>query len=660
MEKLRKAQNLIPQTLKTKKNVAIDSVAGSGKTTSILKIGYEFPDKNILVLTYNSMLRKETQKRLEIKNMINIEPHTYHSFAHKHIQCSKNDEELYQAVYNKQLQKSFPYSYIVIDEAQDMNILYCMLIHKILKYSINDPIICVIGDKKQCIYGNLTNDLLVRSDSRFLTHAENIFTNGKNWEYLQLPYSYRVPSEISSFINNCMLNGKQRIHSVQNQGYLPHYIEIDAFNTNEMTQIYNYIVHLIEYKGYKPSDIFILDISVKNGNRPNRKLENMIVSNTNYKVFVPKDDSDGIDEKLIEDKIILCSYHQAKGRERKCAIVFSFDAFFPHNNLTECPNTLYVATTRASERLIVIRNINNSDLGFIQRDNIHTYCNVNGSSSDENLQEGKFKKFDCTTLVRHLDGPTIQKCLNELTITTKRSPEYELNIPGISNNEIVADVNGVAIPAMFEQRVKGEDFPLQNLLEETYEQQKDSMHSWLRKHVENALQLCNTNGGEINTNDALYITNVWMTLKRGYYNTLKQVGPHNWLTESVINQVAKRLKSIIHDRYVSFEQCKELKFDDQIKIKGYIDMIDNLCVYELKCVAEITYEHILQAVVYKWLANRKYCLLYNIKTNHLLMIDGNIQNVVQFLIENKQKENDPEINDESFFNMIHEEKKKIQ
>ena len=42
-----------------KNNVIVDSIAGSGKTATILHIANEFQDKNILLLTYNKRLKFE-------------------------------------------------------------------------------------------------------------------------------------------------------------------------------------------------------------------------------------------------------------------------------------------------------------------------------------------------------------------------------------------------------------------------------------------------------------------------------------------------------------------------------------------------------------------------------------------------------------------------
>ena len=682
INKLEEAQNQIPKTLKKQKNVSVDSIAGSGKTRSILKIGYEFPNKNILVLTYNSILRKETQEKLRKENITNIESHTYHSFAGKYIQFSKNDEQLYEAVFNVQSQKLFSYSYIVIDEAQDMNMLHCMLVHKIFKNNINEPNLCFIGDKKQCVYKHISNELLLRSDERFLTHPEKIFekVNSYKWEHLQLPFSYRVPYKNALFINNCMLHGEQRIQSVKNNDNFPNYKQINIFNKNELYEkIAKDIDNLINYEGYKASDIFILDVSVKSEGRGVKKLENKIVSETNHKAFAPKSDDEEINEQLIENKIVICSFHQSKGRERKIAIIFGFDSFHIHKNLTECPNTLYVATTRASEKLILVQHIRNYHLGFLQTDNIPSYCTSNEplsfGSESQNVSLSSLK-FDVTSLIRHVDQSYIKKCINKLDIKQEKSPNNDLNIQGIYNNEIVADINGVAIPALFQQHIKGGSFPLCELIKKNNNEYYFS-EKWIKEHIDSALQLCD-NDRKIDIYDALYITSVWMAMMRGYYHTLKQVKKHNWLSLDIINQTTHRLNSIIKnqnekfkeqnnqnfekDNELKFEEYYNEKFDKNTYIKGYVDMIDHSysCVYEIKCTNTLTDEHKLQAAIYKWLTKKDYCFLYNVKTDELISINGDVEAVVDILIENKNQKNEPEIDNELFFNMIHEKQKEIQ
>ncbi len=65
-------------------NLILDSVAGSGKTTTILHIATQNKDKNILLLTYNKKLKLETQERRDKLELTNLEVHSYHAFGVKY------------------------------------------------------------------------------------------------------------------------------------------------------------------------------------------------------------------------------------------------------------------------------------------------------------------------------------------------------------------------------------------------------------------------------------------------------------------------------------------------------------------------------------------------------------------------------------------------
>lgn len=54
-------------------NIICNSVAGSGKTTTILGICKEYKDKQFLILTYNRKLMDETKARADREFIFNVE-----------------------------------------------------------------------------------------------------------------------------------------------------------------------------------------------------------------------------------------------------------------------------------------------------------------------------------------------------------------------------------------------------------------------------------------------------------------------------------------------------------------------------------------------------------------------------------------------------------
>ena len=79
--KLSIEQQHILDTIKTGKNVYVDAVAGTGKTTLILSMAKELKDKKILQMTYNKSLKFEVREKIEKEKVENLNVHTYHSLA---------------------------------------------------------------------------------------------------------------------------------------------------------------------------------------------------------------------------------------------------------------------------------------------------------------------------------------------------------------------------------------------------------------------------------------------------------------------------------------------------------------------------------------------------------------------------------------------------
>jgi len=77
-------QNAVVKHVKLGYNVMVDAVAGSGKTTTILNIAKQLPDKIIMLLTYNARLKDETRAKVRKFNIKNLEAHSYHAFCVKY------------------------------------------------------------------------------------------------------------------------------------------------------------------------------------------------------------------------------------------------------------------------------------------------------------------------------------------------------------------------------------------------------------------------------------------------------------------------------------------------------------------------------------------------------------------------------------------------
>ena len=120
------AEQLIICNALKKYNIVVDSVAGSGKTTTCMHIAKMHNTKKILLLTYNARLKEETRNRITDLDLNNIECHSYHSFCVKYYnrKCFKDDIMIEILGNDSPLLDKFGYDIIILDEAQDMRKLY--------------------------------------------------------------------------------------------------------------------------------------------------------------------------------------------------------------------------------------------------------------------------------------------------------------------------------------------------------------------------------------------------------------------------------------------------------------------------------------------------------------------------------------------------------
>ena len=596
-------QNNIIQQLLLNNNVVVDSVAGSGKTTSNLHIAKYFNNHNILLLTYNSKLKLETRGKARKIGISNLEVHSYHSFCVKYYdnQCF-TDSVIAKIIKNKNKQlKKFAFDLIVLDEAQDITSLYYELICKIYKDNENiNTKICIFGDKKQSIF-NFNN-----ADQRFIEYATELFNfNSYNWAICNLSVSFRITYEMSLFINKCLLK-EERIISNKIKNNKPRYIICNCFDTLRTFEEIKYYFEL----GYKPNEIAILAPSVKGIKKPVRLLENKIkIEMPNVMIYVSTNEDEKLDEELLEGKIIFSTFHQMKGMERKVVIIFSLDKSYftfykKKSNQFVCPNEIYVATTRGIEQLTIFHHYQNEYLPFIDKINIQRYCYF----EDTNMNISPVIQFSAnitsiTDIIKFLPQNIIDECFNRLEIT--QNSKYiikKINIPlKISNDnttESVSEITGIAIPSMFELKLKNK----MSIFELLADFEKQVINSSLeKKHNINNIDIQNLTSQEL-----LYISNCWNTFKTGYIFKIYQITNYDWLSDKKLDKCINRLTELNISINSLFEYNLETENETELlnrKLIGFIDCIDkeNNIVYEFKCVQKLEKEHYLQLALYMYM-----------------------------------------------------------
>jgi superfamily I DNA/RNA helicase len=244
-----------------------------------------------------------------------------------------------------------PYEYLVLDELQDMTPdLYWLtmnIISALARSSGRAPRILILGDSFQAMHQ------FRGADARYLDLAPDIFSSVSPypWAEMSLSKSFRLSQETASFLNHGFLGGKQIIEGMNRGGEKPQYVRFDPSD---------YVKGLAElclpvFKRYGCENSAILAPSVRR-NWLLSAFTNALSKEHRLPVAVSIGDDVELREQVIRGKIVVSTIHQFKGSQRDFVIVFGADAgyfkFFGRDLPDDrCPNTIYVALTRAREQV---------------------------------------------------------------------------------------------------------------------------------------------------------------------------------------------------------------------------------------------------------------------------------------------------------------------
>lgn len=606
-------------------NVVVDSVAGSGKTTTNLYIAYTYPQARFLLLTYNKRLKSETREKAKEHKLNNLEVHSYHSFCVKYYNRKCFNDYVLKTVVTQNVKplRRFKYNCIIIDEVQDMKAIYYLLVKKIYNDNSNTAHICIVGDRHQCIYKKMG------ADPKYITNAEVEFAfNQLPWKRLKLSQSFRLTHEMAQFVNRCLFH-EEKIQSSR-KGPKVRYFICDIYK-----EPYLLVRELLAK--YKPDDIFIISPMIKNnsirydgGLRPINVLENSIKRHhKDVPVYVTSDE-DVIDQDVINKKLVISSIYQTKGLERKIVVYYNFDySYYTYIDQdapkTRCPNEIYVATTRAKYKLYVLHSDIEAPLPFIRPKDIIDTCKVIKHDPFEgkyltidNLQSllnifnrltpkminDNYNRF-ASEIGKYATIEIIDKCYSYLEIEQLRKPGKEIVLNGKTSQgehyEYVSDINGILMPLAYSCVLQGKEINLSTLV-------KEAIDIWHR-----------------NT---------------GYTYKKYQIYDYNWLSSKEINDCIARIDSLDDFKNASFEHRLPtvlLKYGNaSVRLHGIVDCINGNRIYEFKCVKTLQKEHFLQLMTYAYMCKNKDYFLYNIVNDELYKVscsDENLKTIIDILIK---------------------------
>lgn len=591
---LTEEQTLISQAALSGNNIAVNAVAGSGKTTTIIETCKKFRG-NVLQLTYNALLKDEVRAKAAIFE--NIEVHSYHSFAYKYYSKKAiNDEGLRAVIMKKKKQPPLydkKFDMIIIDEAQDMTDLYHMFLMKIIIpdcTSRPDVQLLLFGDSRQAIYG------FKGSSDKYLVSPEEHF--GRKFLHMTINTSFRISPYISDLIYN-LDPSHVKINTVEHKRSCPkvQYLYGKIYDLGEL--ICQYIFEILKY--HKPEDIFVIMPSTKK-NFICRKVEKKLVAN-NILCHVTLNDAEVKDRKIIQNKLVFTTYHQTKGCERKFVIMLNFDnsyyTYYGRNeSVVNCPNIIYVAMTRAIQGLFVVHTSsmdifplfknylkgesgNSSSVDAINTVDTFMYISPDDKESlkymtaiEETEIFDTFRRFSVCDLIKFIKDDIVEKIM-ELLYDETQLPKYSdytvdgaINVPVIdivSTNgsfESVSAIIGIAVPIFWYEK----ETSIQNSL------QKANQYYASRNDITfNLKQLTDFS---------------WMSEEQGrqYFNNFEILGD--------------KLQNIeFETKYERIYKYKDVMFH----IAGFTDAESSDCIFEFKCTSALNLSHILQLVCYGFL-----------------------------------------------------------
>lgn len=460
--------NILHKIVVEKKHTIVSSIPGSGKTTlvqyiSLLRLAIQSQNNSIkvngekrlekinsnyeidtLVLMYNKVLSLESQKKFKKSKCKNVKCQTIHSFAYTNYKTqnrSYDDTLLLDILKDNTMPiNEFDYSLIIIDEFQDATDVLFRFVEKIIADNINDsPVILIMGDPLQELYS------FRGADSRFMTLAQDVMLGGKlTFEKMKMSYTNRCPENICKFINTCYygLNSKFEIMKSKKQGGK---IRV-CIGSLEKIIIQELKLLKINSVIFSMEDVMIIVPSLKNIGR----LKSILSKNG---IHVIVSDSEHINSKTTKDKVLITTFHGSKGLEKRVCFVSNFSTDYYKYYAVDfdqdvIPNTFYVALSRSSEYLYLIRNsssefprwcnidvlkeLNSQNIIQLYEEPLQKIkCGSNDDSSINTMNEIKNKNICVTELTKNLSTDFKQEFSKIVKFNVLQKRSYNIDYPDV-------------------------------------------------------------------------------------------------------------------------------------------------------------------------------------------------------------------------------------
>ena len=606
-------------------NAVVNAVAGSGKTTCILHAALALrdaaPRARVLVLTYNARLKLETRRKVQELGLESVEVHSFHAFGVRYYSrdCHTDTELLRVVDVDMPPLRRFSFDRIVVDEAQDLTPLFYRLVCMAMRDNARAqpcPIL-LMGDARQNVYS------FKFADARYLTLAPDAFAGvvpPLKWCSLALNTTFRLSGNMVAFANVHVLH-RPHFNTPNAPGEKVYYYRGNAFGIAEL--VAERLILSLSRNELKPADIFVLSPSIRAGKAssptPYNLVENALVR-AGYPCFSSTADDARLDDEVIRDKIVFCTFHSAKGLERKAVMVFSFsqnyfnmfDKAADYSRQRTCPNAMYVALTRATHTLYLVgEEREGAALPFLAKLEQKPYLQVQTIGSlpkaAPEASQG-WSVASVTRLTRFLTDAAITEAMRFVRFKVVEEPLHDIPVPlrvatprddGTVLMEDVSELNGLAVPAFYESKTTGKCSMQEHCVYELAI--GDTYHAVAKRKP-------------VKMSDYVHLAAVYGYVTGGFQAKPAQIKDFNWLTPDLTQPMLDIIEKHMGGEKVAYEVSvlltakrlgsrKDVTKHSPMEVTGRIDAVTSDFIYEMKCTSGIEAVHLLQLALYGWLWN---------------------------------------------------------
>lgn len=591
-EKLSDEQKELIDLARDEMNVLVDACIGSGKTTAIQVLCDELPEKQILYLTYNRLLKVDAKNKIHSQNafVTNYHGFAYHILNSNHINGVGVPDLIQAFLANKDSLTLPKYDLLLIDEYQDIEKEIADMLEFIKLKNPGIQIIAV-GDMKQKIYNKTTLDVSEFIDVFLDTHEELNFTK-----------CFRLNAEYAARLGRIW---KKKIIGVNNE------CEVRIMNFN---QIAPYLAK------YDTSDILCLGARIGPMSALLNILESQYSSKFNKRtVYASILDEDRSQRNLDDNSVaIFTTYDSSKGLERKICVIFDFSERY-WNSRSQQVDTKYeilrnifcVAASRGKNQIIFVED----PLSPLLHDDI---------IATPFYTEKSELTFTISDMFSFKYIEDVEECYRLLSIERDQTAQInEIEINRIDGQIDLSPCIGILQEASFFNNYNIDD-EINFILKTDFKNKRPNIrirkNSGLEKKV-------------------LY----YVALQTRHERYVKQVD---------IPFVGNNILKIIHDRmsevFTHQEQvqvpCRFAFYTNGIEQEciGVCDVLKDDTVWELKFTSDLTHEHYLQCASYMIALDKPRGVLWNVRTNERIFItipdrDKFVKTVIKTITMHKAK-----------------------